>query len=332
MRKLLLLLLIAPAALAQEFWLAPASYRVAVDAPTPLGLLLGDNFAGRAWARPTRRVRRFVRLGPGSAADTTDLRPALLADSLAPPLRCATAGTHTVVLTSQLAFAELPAAEFTTYLRQQGLGEALRQRQEAGVAATKPGREAYRRCAKALVLATQGPHLPPAAADTAFRQVLGLALELVPEQNPYRLRPGAALTVRVLSLGQPVPGTLVRVWQVASPALPAGPQRWPASPRAPMPRAGCCCGCRALAPTCWPPCTSKPRRRPWPRAPIGSAPGPRSHLAGRWRRAARTSRNLPGSYHQAFTWPGFRVFFFLPTFASLPTNLILPPRFYEVLH
>ena len=218
MRKLLLLLLIAPAALAQEFWLAPASYRVAVDAPTPLGLLLGDNFAGRAWARPTRRVRRFVRLGPGSAADTTDLRPALLADSLAPPLRCATAGTHTVVLTSQLAFAELPAAEFTTYLRQQGLGEALRQRQEAGVAATKPGREAYCRCAKALVLATQGPHLPPAAADTAFGQVLGLALELVPEQNPYRLRPGAALTVRVLRQGQPVPGALVRLWQAASPA------------------------------------------------------------------------------------------------------------------
>ena len=222
MRKLLLLLLIAPAALAQEFWLAPASYRVAVDAPTPLGLLLGDNFAGRAWARPTRRVRRFVRLGPGSAADTTDLRPALLADSLAPPLRCATAGTHTVVLTSQLAFAELPAAEFTAYLRQQGLGEALRQRQEAGVAATKPGREAYRRCAKALVLATQGPHLPPVAADTAFRQVLGLALELVPEQNPYRLRPGAALTVRVLRQGQPAAGTLVRVWQVASPAQQTG--------------------------------------------------------------------------------------------------------------
>jgi hypothetical protein len=214
--------LLAPAALAQEFWLAPASYRVAVGAPTPLGLLLGDNFAGTAWARPTRRVRRFVRLGTGSAADTTDLRPALLADSLAPSLRCATAGTHTVVLTSQLAFAELPAAEFTAYLRQQGLGEALRQRQEAGVAATKPGREAYRRCAKTLVLATQGPHLPSAAADTAFRRSLGLPLELVPEQNPYRLRPGAALTVRVLRQGQPAAGTLVRVWQVAGPTPPAG--------------------------------------------------------------------------------------------------------------
>jgi len=128
-----------------------------------------------------------VRLGPASPADSTDLRPALLADSLAPALRCPAPGTHLLALTSQLAFTELPAAEFTAYLRAEGLGNALRQRQEAGVATTQPGREAYRRCAKALVLATTGPRLAPAAADTAFRRVLGLPLELVPEQNPYRL-------------------------------------------------------------------------------------------------------------------------------------------------
>ncbi|MGI4759604.1 MAG: DUF4198 domain-containing protein [Janthinobacterium lividum] len=208
---------IITSALAREFWLTPASYRVAVGAAVPMRLLVGENFVGTAWGRPTRRVRRFVRFGPASPADSTDLRPALLADSLAPSLRCATPGTHLLALTSQLAYLELPAAEFTAYLREEGLGEALRQRQEAGEATTKPGREAYRRCAKALVLATQGPHLPPAAADTAFRRVLGLPLELVPEQNPYRLRPGAALTVRVLRQGQPAPGALVRVWQAAPP-------------------------------------------------------------------------------------------------------------------
>jgi hypothetical protein len=212
----LLLLLIAPVALAREVWLAPASYHVAVGAPVPLRLLIGENFVGETWPRPTRRVLRFGRYGPASPTDSTDLRPALLADSLAPTLRCPTAGTHVLALASQLAYLELPAAEFTAYLRQQGLAEALRQRQEAGVAATKPGRESYHRCAKALVLATQGPHLPPAAADTAFRRVLRLALELVPEQNPYRLRPGAALTVRVLRRGQPVAGALVRVWQANS--------------------------------------------------------------------------------------------------------------------
>lgn len=214
-----LLLFFAPAALAREFWLAPASYRVAVGTPVPLRLLIGENFAGEIWTNPTRRVQRLVRLGPGGAADTTDLRLALLADSLAPVLRCPAPGTHLVALTSRLAFSELPAEQFTAYLREAGLGNALRQRQEAGEASTKPGREAYRRCAKALVLASQAPaaRLPAATGDTAFRRVLGLPLELVPEQNPYRLRPGAGLTVRVLSQGQPVPGALVQVWQASPP-------------------------------------------------------------------------------------------------------------------
>ncbi len=214
-RKLFFFLLIGPVALAQQFWLQPAGFRVAVNAAVPVQLAIGDNFTGRAWPRPLRRVLRFVRYGP---ADSTDLRSALLADSLAPSLRCPSPGTHLLALTSRLAYLELPAAEFTAYLRAEGLGYALRQRQEAGEASTKPGREAYQRCAKALLLATSGPHLPSAAADTAFRRVLGLPLELVPEQNPYRLRPGAALTVRVLHYGQPVPGVRVQVWQPAPPA------------------------------------------------------------------------------------------------------------------
>jgi len=213
MRKIFPLLLLTTAALAQEFWLQPASFRVAVGTHVPLRLLVGASFAGKAWARPTRRVARFVRYGPSAAVDSTDLRPALLTDSLSPALRCPAPGTHLLALTSQLAYSELPAGQFTAYLREAGLGYALRQRQEAGVAATQPGREAYRRCAKALLLATTGPRFPPATADTIFRQVLGLPLELVPEQNPYRLRPGAGLTVRVLSHGQPVPGVLVQVWQ-----------------------------------------------------------------------------------------------------------------------
>jgi len=214
---------VTSAALAHAFWLQPASFRVAVGAAVPLRLLVGQNFAGTNWTRPTRRVRRFVRFGP-TPADSAELRPALLADSLAPTLRCSAPGTHVVALTSQLAFIELPAAQFTAYLREEGLGLALRQRQEADESTTKPGREAYRRCAKALVLATRGPALPPAAADTAYRRVLGLPLELVPEQNPYRLRPGAALTVRVLSQGQPVAGAQVQVWR---PTPLTGPHHTP---------------------------------------------------------------------------------------------------------
>jgi uncharacterized GH25 family protein len=213
MRKAFPLLLLATAALAHEFWLQPASFRVAVGAVVPLKLLVGEGFKGETWPRPTRRVRRFVRFGPASPADSTDLRPALLADSVAPAVRCPTAGTQLVVLTSAPSFIELPAAEFTAYLREEGLDNTLRHRQQQGETSTKPGHEAYRRCAKTLVLATASARTPAIPADTTYRRVLGLPLELVPEQNPFRLRAGASLTVRVLRGGQPVPGALVQVWE-----------------------------------------------------------------------------------------------------------------------
>jgi uncharacterized GH25 family protein len=204
-------LCLATATLAHEFWLQPTSFRIVVGAKIPLKLLIGSNFKGETWPRPTRRVRRFVRFGPTNLADSTDLRPALLADSVAPALTCPAAGTHVVVLTSAPAFTELPADQFTAYLRAEGLDDALLYRRKEGQT-TKPGREAYCRCAKTLVLATTSAHAPPSPADTTYRRVLNLPLELVPEQNPYYLRPGAALTVRVLHHGQPVPSALVQVW------------------------------------------------------------------------------------------------------------------------
>jgi hypothetical protein len=226
-RILPLLFLVTSAALAQEFWLQPTSFRVAVGALVPVRLLVGTGWAGEAWPRPTRRTLRFVRLGP-TPLDSTDLRPALRADSVAPAFSCATPGTHLVVLTSAPAFTELPPDKFTAYLRQQGLDAALLYRQQQGQTTTKIGREAYRRCAKALVLATSGLHAQASPADTMYRRIVGLPLELVPEQNPYLLRTGAALTVRVLRQGQPAPGVLVQVWDASPLAIrPAAGQPIP---------------------------------------------------------------------------------------------------------
>ena len=229
MRRVLPLLFLATtAALAQEFWLQPSSFRVAVGALVPVRLLVGTGLAGETWPRPTRRTLRFVRLGP-TPLDSTDLRPALRADSVAPTFSCATPGTHVVVLTSAPAFTELPPDKFTAYLREQGHDAALLYRQQQGQTSTKIGREAYRRCAKALVLATTRLHAPAMPADTGYRRVVGLPLEFVPEQNPYFLRTGAALTVRVLRKGQPAPGVLVQVWDASPPATrPATGQPLPA--------------------------------------------------------------------------------------------------------
>jgi hypothetical protein len=80
-RVLPLLFLSITAAFAQDFWLQPSSFRVAVSAAVPVRLLVGTGWVGETWPRPTRRTLRFVRLGP-TPLDSTDLRPALRADSV----------------------------------------------------------------------------------------------------------------------------------------------------------------------------------------------------------------------------------------------------------
>ena len=213
---LLLLLTASVAALAREFWLAPARYQVAVGAEVHLRRLIGDNFAGTAWPGRRGRLTTFRHYAPGQPA--ADLLVAALAtDTIQSNVTLRQPGTHLVALQTNNALATLPADQFTAYLREHGLDYALAQREQRGQTGTS-GREAYRRCATTLVQA--GPY---SATDTAraWARPVGLALELVPEQNPYGLRPGAALTVQVLVAGRPVAGQLVRLWQHGSrgPAL-----------------------------------------------------------------------------------------------------------------
>ena len=212
------LLAMASAGLAHEFWLQPARFRLTPGDAVNVRPLVGKNFQGAPWGNRASKILAFARYGP-APADSTNLAPTpggALADTFRTAVAFARPGTHLVVLRSNLAFTELPAEQFTAYLREEGLELALHRRQERGQQA-QPGREAYRRCAKALV---QAGALAP-AADTAYRRVLGLPLELVPEQNPYRLAPGAALTVRVLRAGQPVRGAQVQMWEAQPEGLPA---------------------------------------------------------------------------------------------------------------
>jgi hypothetical protein len=209
-----LLVLTSLTALASEFWLEFPRLRLQPGDTVNFRLLVGSDFAGKPWRNQPGRVLRLVRYGP---ADSTDLTPAP-ADTLRAAVRFAQPGTHLLALSTADSFTELPGLQFTAYLRESGLDYILKKRQELGHV-EKPGRETYRRRAKALVQVGDLTPIPP-AADTAYRRVLGLPLELVPEQNPYRLAADKSLTVRVLRLGKPLPGVQVSIWQRQPGGLP----------------------------------------------------------------------------------------------------------------
>ena len=217
--KLLPFLLLATAALAHEVWLEAPRFRLQPGEVMHVRAFVGTNFAGGPWSNKAAKVHRLIRFGP-TPADTTNLTPHNFAatDTFRTGFPFVQPGTHVVLLQSTSSFIELPADKFTAYLREEGLDYALKLRQENEETA-KPGRETYSRCAKTLIQVGD-PALVPLAADSACRHAYGLPLELVPEQNPYRLAADKALTVRVLRGGRPVFGAAVQVWQRQPGGLP----------------------------------------------------------------------------------------------------------------
>ena len=209
----------ASATLAHEFWLEAPRFRLQPGDTVNVHTFIGADFKGTPWTTKAAKIHRLLRYGP-TPADTANLTPHNFAatDTFRTAFTFAQPGTHLVLLQSTSSFFELPADQFTAYLREEGLDYALKLRQENEETA-KPGRETYSRCAKAL-LQVGDPALVPLAADSACRHAYGLPLELVPEQNPYRLAADKALTVRVLRGGRPAFGAAVQVWQRQPGSLP----------------------------------------------------------------------------------------------------------------
>ncbi|SNC59358.1 Uncharacterized conserved protein, contains GH25 family domain [Hymenobacter gelipurpurascens] len=205
--------LLAGTVVAREFWLEPAQFTVLPGTTMQVRIFTGENFRGTHWKGHARRITQLLHATPTGLQDLTS--PA--ADTLQTTLTFRQPGTHLVALATDNAFLTMEPQPFAAYLRAEGLEHVLAQRKERGEA-EKPAREAYRRCATTLLQVGA-----PVPSDTAraWSRPTGLALEILPEQNPYFLKPGMSITLRVLAEGRPVAGQLVRVWQRGvSPAQP----------------------------------------------------------------------------------------------------------------
>ena len=111
---------------------------------------------------------------------------------------------------SHPSFVELTPEKFNQYLKDEGLDTiaALRAlRNQTGAKA----RELFARCAKSLVLSGA-----PSAAQ--HDRALGFTLELVAEKNPYLLRAGDELPVRLTYENRPLAGALVIAMNKMSPS------------------------------------------------------------------------------------------------------------------
>lgn len=197
-----LVLFVGLIAQSHEVWLQTKKFRFAVGEEASISILVGENFEGENWDLKKNKVEK---LDLHHLAKTTDLKPFLKPDEKEKlKVKLTEEGTHMITMQSNYASIELDAAKFNAYLEEDGLDDVIAirtKRNETG----KPGKERYARFTKLLLQA--GTKL-----DDSFKKKAGLRVEIVPHQNPYKLKSGDYLQCTILIDGKPAPHQMVKIW------------------------------------------------------------------------------------------------------------------------
>ena len=197
LRRLTVLVVAVAPLFAHDMWIEPTTFFPALGQIVGARLRVGQDLLGDPLPRDPALVNQFV------VEDAGGRKPLVGRDGGDPAgfLRVGVPGMLVVGYFSNPSPVELAAEKFNQYLKDEGLNAiaALRaSRHETGSNA----RELFTRCAKSLVLAG-------APNDAQGDRALGFTLELVAERNPYALREGEDLPVRLTYQNRPLAGALV---------------------------------------------------------------------------------------------------------------------------
>jgi uncharacterized GH25 family protein len=182
---------------AHDLWIEPTTFSPEPGQIVGVRLRVGQDLLGDALPRDPSLINQFV------VEDAAGRKPVVGRDGADPAgfLRVAMPGLLVIGYRSNPSAIELDAEKFNQYLKEEGLDAvaALRaRRNETGAAA----RELFSRCAKSLVLSGS-------PSEAQGDRLLGFTLELVAERNPYAIRAGEDLPVRLTYQNRPLAGALV---------------------------------------------------------------------------------------------------------------------------
>ncbi len=191
---------------AHDLWIEPTTFTPEPGQTIGARLRVGQDFVGDAVLRDPALIKEFV------AVDAHGSKPLAgqMGDDPAGGVRITTPGLLIIGYRSHPSAVELPADKFNDYLKEEGLDAIAAQRarrRESGAAV----REQFSRCAKSLVMSGA-----PSAAQGD--RALGFTLELVAERNPYALRAGEDLPLRLTYESRPLAGALVVAMNRRNPA------------------------------------------------------------------------------------------------------------------
>jgi len=182
---------------AHDMWIVPTTFSPEPGEIVGVRLRVGQDLLGDPLPRDPALVNQFV------VEDAAGRKPVYGRDGADPAglLRVAMPGLLVIGYRSNPSAIELAADKFNQYVKEEGLDAvaALRaRRHETGAMA----HELFSRCAKSLVLSG-------APIEAQGDRLLGFPLELVAERNPYAIRAGQDLPVRLTYENRPLAGALV---------------------------------------------------------------------------------------------------------------------------
>jgi uncharacterized GH25 family protein len=191
--------------LAHDMWMEPTTFSPPAGQIVGVKLRVGQDLLGDPLPRSSALINQFV------VVDGEGRKPVVGRDGSDPAgfVRAAVPGVLIVGYHSNPSAVELTAEKFNQYLKEEGLetvAATRARRNETGAAA----HEIFARCAKALLLSGT----PGEMGD----RPLGFPIELVAERNPYTIRDGQDLPVRLTYENRPLAGALVVAMNRQNPA------------------------------------------------------------------------------------------------------------------
>jgi uncharacterized GH25 family protein len=191
---------------AHDMWIEPMTFAPEPGEIIGVRLRVGQDLLGDPLPRDSALVKQFV------VEDAAGRKPVVGRDGGDPAgfVRAAMPGMLVIGYSSNPSSVDLAADKFNQYVKEEGLDQvaAERARRHDMDAAVH---ELFSRCAKSLVLSGS-----PSEAQGDRR--LGFTLELVAERNPYMLRAGQELPVRLTYGDRPLAGALVVAMNRAKPS------------------------------------------------------------------------------------------------------------------
>jgi Domain of unknown function (DUF4198) len=195
------LLLLALPVYAHDMFLRLTDFFVAPNASVTVRLFNGTFVLSENSITPDRLADIAV-VSPGGRQRIDVAAWNASGDTSVYAIRTAAPGTYVLGVSTKPRVLEMSGTEFNAYLRSDGIPDELAARRAQNRLAER-SKERYHKHVKALVQVGDVP-------GAGFSTVLGYPAELVPVENPYALKVGSTLSLRVLVDGKPVANQFVQ--------------------------------------------------------------------------------------------------------------------------